>query len=114
MVEIHQGVIQHLHAHLGVSSYCIGEYVRKMVHFFYLNLKDESIMCAIDSIDVIFCRNVLLYFSEDYKKTVISQFYDMNTPEGYLFIGPSETLFGLNRSYKLLLCPGALVYKKHI
>ena len=94
------------------GNYSIKEHVRKMVHFSYLNLKDESIMGTMHSIDVIFCRNVLIYFSEEYKKTVVSQFYDINTPGGYLFIGPSESLFGLNRSYKLFLCPGALVYKK--
>jgi len=94
------------------GNYRINEDVRKMVHFSYINLKDKSIMSTIRSIDVIFCRNVLIYFSEDYKKIVVSQFYEVNTLGGYLFIGPSESLFSLNRSYKLLLCPGALVYKK--
>ena len=107
-----QDIVSRYFIPLDEGNYRIKEHVRNMVRFFYLNLKDESIMCTIDSIDVIFCRNVLIYFSEDYKKTVISHFYDKNTPGGYLFIGPSESLFGLDRSYKLILCPGALVYKK--
>ena len=107
-------IAKHYFTPVNNEVFSIKEHARKMVHFFYLNLKDESIMRTIHSMDVIFCRNVLIYFNEDYKKTAVSRFFDIITPGGYLFIGPSESLFGLSRSFKLLLCPGALVYKKEV
>ncbi|MGA1874054.1 MAG: CheR family methyltransferase [bacterium] len=97
---------------LGPDSYRLRDRVREMVHFAYLNLNDEVHMRTLSPVDVIFCRNVLIYFSEDSKRAVINQFYNIINPGGYLFVGPSESLFGLSRSFKLLLFPGALVYKK--
>ena len=53
--------------------------------------------------DVIFCRNVMIYFDQPTKEALVQRFYDATVPGGYLFIGHSE---GLNRSvtpYKYLM-----------
>lgn len=97
---------------VGNDQYSVNENIRKMVHFFYLNLKDDASMKTIYPSDVILCRNVLIYFNEASKKNVVSKFHELINQNGYLFVGPSESLFGLSRSFKLILCPGALVYKK--
>jgi len=97
---------------LGPDSYRLQDHVRKMVHFTYVNLNDEVHTRTLSPVDIIFCRNVLIYFSEDAKRAVINRFHKIINPGGYLFVGPSESLFGLSRSFKLLLFPGALVYKK--
>jgi chemotaxis protein methyltransferase CheR len=107
-----QAIINRYFDPLGPDSYRLQDHVREMVHFTYLNLNDEVHMQTLSPVDVIFCRNVLIYFSEDSKRAAINQFYKIINPGGYLFIGPSESLFGLSRSFKLLLFPGALVYKK--
>ena len=51
-------------------------------------------------VDVIMCRNVLIYFNEEYQRRLISGFAAMQTPGSYLFIGHSETLEGFSRLYK--------------
>jgi chemotaxis protein methyltransferase CheR len=107
-----QAIINRYFDPLGPDSYRLQDHVREMVHFTYLNLNDEVHMQTLSPVDVIFCRNVLIYFSEDSKRAVINQFYKIINPGGYLLVGPSESLFGLSRSFKLLLFPGALVYKK--
>jgi len=46
--------------------------------------------------DVIFCRNVIIYFDRDTQKKLFEKFYEQLVPGGYLFIGHSETLHGIN------------------
>ncbi len=67
--------------------------LRKKVNFKYFNLavpvgnkRDETIY------DIIFCRNVFIYFDQDTKANVIRMFYNSLTPGGYLFLGHSESL----------------------
>lgn len=59
---------------VGNDSFQIKDYIRNMVHFSYLNLRDEASMRTIYPADVILCRNVLIYFNEASKKSVISKF----------------------------------------
>jgi len=71
-------------------------------HAFPLNIK----------FDVIFCRNVLIYFDIEAKKKVIRKFYDLLNPGGYLFIGHSESLHGITDAFKLVHFEKALAYRK--
>ena len=58
---------------------------------------------------VIFCRNVMIYFDSDTRDQVVSKFYDMTEPGGFLFIGHSETLSHSNTQYKYIM---PATYKK--
>ena len=49
---------------------------------------------------VIFCRNVMIYFDADVRETVVKKLYDATEPGGYLFIGHSESLNNTNSAYK--------------
>ncbi len=51
---------------------------------------------ALGSFDVIFCRNVLIYFGEGTKKDVLARMHDQLTPEGFLLLGGAETVLGLS------------------
>jgi chemotaxis protein methyltransferase CheR len=62
--------------------------------------------------DIIFCRNVLIYFDDAARKKFVAQLYDNLNPGGYLFIGHSESLHNITRAFKLVHFPGALGYKK--
>ena len=66
----------------------------------------------ITNIDVIFFRNVMIYFSDEVKKQIIRCFYNTLVPGGYLYIGHSETLHGLSKAFKLVYFKNALVYRK--
>lgn len=86
--------------------------VRSSIAFSRLNLSDNPSMRLLKDIDVIFCCNVLIYFDLASKRRVIQQFFDNLLPQGYLFLGPSESLFGVNDDFRLVHMPGVTAYVK--
>jgi hypothetical protein len=86
--------------------------VRASVTFSRLNLSDDPSMRLLKNIDVIFCCNVLIYFDLASKRRVIQQFFDNLQPHGYLFLGPSESPFGVNEDFRLVHLPGVTAYVK--
>ncbi|MEL6345364.1 MAG: protein-glutamate O-methyltransferase CheR [Myxococcota bacterium] len=66
-----------------------------------LNLVSSTIPLRGD-LDAIFCRNVMIYFEESTKKTLVEQLYRLLTPGGYLFIGHAETLNNLNTRFAFI------------
>lgn len=80
------------------------------VAFSRLNLSDDSRMTFMKGFDVIFCCNVLIYFDLASKRRVIQHFYNGLLPHGYLFLGHSESLYGVNDDFRLVHLPGATAY----
>ena len=76
----------------GELCWSVGEEIRKMVSFRELNLIGQWPMKG--PFDVIFCRNVVIYFEEETQSRVWARFKPLLTPEGRLFIGHSERLTG--------------------
>lgn len=85
---------------------------RKLVRFMYLNFSDAPKMKAMNGFDVVFCRNVLIYFDDEAKKRFVQHFYDALVPGGYFFIGHSESLHNISRAFKTVHYNQALAYKK--
>lgn len=83
--------------------------VKKAVRFDYHNLKNDS---GLRGMDIIFCRNVLIYFDEAAQKAVVDRFWEAMAPHGYLFIGHSESLFGMNTKFEFLRTDWACLYEK--
>ena len=92
--------------------YYISDLIKKSITFQYLNLVDRMKMRLIRNVDVVFCRNVLIYFDTDSKKQVISSLYNSLSNNGYLFIGHSESLHGISTTFKLVHLKKTMVYKK--
>jgi len=86
--------------------------VKKLVAFGVLNLSDRFQLKRIEPSDIIFCRNVIIYFDDEMKKKVISGFYDNLCAGGHLFLGHSESLHNVSRAFKPCHYPGAIVYTK--
>ena len=86
--------------------------VRANVTFSRLNLSDDPRMTLVNNIDVIFCCNVLIYFDLASKRRVIQHFFDNLLPHGYLFLGHSESLFGVSDAFRLVHLPGTTAYVK--
>ncbi|GAB58472.1 MULTISPECIES: CheR family methyltransferase [Rheinheimera] len=84
--------------------------VRKNVNFRHLNLLDSYTLLG--KFDIIFCRNVLIYFSADVKAKIIRQFAQSLNPKGYLFLGASESLSSLNNDFDMLRCNPGIIYRK--
>jgi chemotaxis protein methyltransferase CheR len=86
--------------------------VRNSITFSRLNLSDDARMTFMKSLDVVFCCNVLIYFDLVSKRRVIQHFYNNLLPHGYLFLGHSESLYGVNDDFRLVHLPGATAYVK--
>lgn len=79
------------------------------IKFDYHNLKNDS---GIRNLDVIFCRNVLIYFDEAAQLAVVNRFYDALANNAFLFIGHSESLFGMKTQFEFLKTEWACLYHK--
>jgi len=94
------------------DSYRVKPELKMMVKFSHLNLNDPRQISMINGMDVVFCRNVMIYFNDDVKKQLVRGFYNALRPGGYFFIGHSETLHGISKAFKLVYFKNALVYQK--
>lgn len=83
--------------------------IRQSVTFMQHNLRDPF---PSDRFDVIFCRNVMIYFSRQDQIRLAQRFHDYLAPEGFLFIGHSESLQGLNVGLQMRLHNGGVAYQK--
>lgn len=83
---------------------------RERVTFSRLNLSDNVGMPLIKGMDLIFCCNVLIYFDLASKRRVIEHFYQSLLPHGYLFLGQTESLYGVSDQFRLVHFPGATAY----
>ena len=94
------------------EKYRVKPQVKNMVRFGYLNLNDSRKLSMYSNMDFIFCRNVMIYFSEEVKRQLVRGFYNSLRPGGYFYIGHSESLHGISKAFKLVYFKSALVYHK--
>ncbi len=94
----------------GGQSYELDPGIRNTVRFMNINLADDRKF--LNGMDVIFCRNVLIYFDTRSKRKVVSRLYNSLRPGGYLFIGKSESLHDITRAFKPLIFNKTLVYQR--
>ena len=92
------------------SSKKVKSDLKRMVSFKQLNLLDSY--ATMGKFDIVFCRNVLIYFDKEMKKRVIKAFYDILNHGGYLMLGEAESLHGISSAFKVEHFPGAFVYRK--
>jgi len=84
--------------------------VKRMVNFRHLNLLNSYSLMG--RFDIVFCRNVLIYFSPEIKRKIIAQIHDVLNPGGYLFLGASESLSGLSENFTMIRCNPGIIYQK--
>lgn len=86
--------------------------VRSMVSFEHMNLRDRLAARRHGTWDVIFCRNVMIYFDTPMKKQVVQMFHEQLAKDGTLFIGHSESLRDLDVAFQAIDVPQAFAYRK--
>jgi chemotaxis protein methyltransferase CheR len=96
----------------GDGSWRISDDIRNRVSFGRLNLYDEARVSLLGHVDVIFCRNVIIYFDEASKRVVVGSFYNRLLDGGYLLLGHSESLISLSTQFKLRHLKNDMVYQK--
>ncbi|HTZ18874.1 MAG TPA: CheR family methyltransferase [Dissulfurispiraceae bacterium] len=94
------------------QQYQLSAAVKSLVKFMKVNLIEDKDSKSIRGMDVIFCRNVLIYFDEKAKQKAVSLLYDALRPNGYLFIGTSESLHNITRAFKPTVINKVIVYQK--
>ncbi len=96
----------------GKGDYRIIDAVRELVSFSYVNLLDPFKTSLINNMDIIFCRNVIIYFDREAKKKVVESFHDKLRDGGYLLLGHSESLINLSNAFVLRTLKNDMVYQK--
>ena len=94
------------------NMFKLKENVKKNVKIDFMNLVDENTYRSYKQMDIIFCRNVLIYFDEKMKKKVIENLYESLKTKGFLTIGHAESLHNISRAFKPLVFPGTIAYQK--
>lgn len=98
----------------GEGNYEIKEEIRKKVTFGHLNLMNNSAMNLFGEVDVIFCRNVIIYFSAESRRHLIATFYRKLRPGGFLLLGHSESLINTSTDFELVVLDNDMVYRKPV
>ena len=77
-----------------------------------INLIDAAKMRTMQGMDVIFCRNVLIYFDDKAKQKAVSLMYDSLRPGGFLFVGSAESLHNVTRAFKPVMFDKVVAYQR--
>ena len=87
--------------------YQVRDEVRKLVTFDIHNLKNDN---GLTDLDVIFCRNVMIYFDLEEQRRLARRFYQVLRPGGFLFIGHAESFQGMNTGFKFIFSHNGTAY----
>ena len=91
------------------ERYAVKKALKEVVHFDFHNLKTEYLP---QRNDVIFCRNVMMYFDEAEQKRLIDKFWRCLNPTGYMFVGHAESLLGLTEKFAMVHRNSGTTYQK--
>jgi chemotaxis protein methyltransferase CheR len=94
------------------GSFKITDEVKELVTISHLNLFDQNRLALLGRMDVVFCRNVIIYFDQIAKKRVIDTFYRALREGGYLLLGHSESLMNISTAFALKHLRNDMVYQK--
>ncbi|MBB2495865.1 protein-glutamate O-methyltransferase CheR [Aquipseudomonas ullengensis] len=93
----------------GPGRWAVKAPIKSRVEFRAINLLESY--AALGKFDIVFCRNVLIYFSAEVKKDILTRIHATLKPGGYLFLGASEALNGLPHLYQMVQCSPGIIYK---
>jgi len=94
------------------GSFRIADAVKELVTISHLNLFDQNRLALLGRMDIIFCRNVIIYFDQAAKKRVVEIFNRMLRQGGYLLLGHSESLMNISTAFTLKHLKNDMVYQK--
>ena len=93
----------------GEESWTVKPEVKARVRFRELNLLGSY--SPMGQFDIVFCRNVLIYFSSERKQDILRKIHKSLKPGGYLFLGASESISGLTDCYEMIHCRPGIIYQ---
>ena len=91
------------------ESWRIKSNLRERIDFRSLNLMDSY--AGLGKFDIVFCRNVLIYFNADLKRQILQKIHASLRPQGILYLGSSEGLAGAADLFEMVRCEPGILYK---
>jgi chemotaxis protein methyltransferase CheR len=118
-----EGIYETFEVARGLTPEILGRYFRKEKDFYVVNdnlrkiveFKAFNILTPftnIGSFDVIFCRNILIYFTNEIKRKILAQLFEILAPGGYLLLGSTESMYGLNDDFTAERYKATIIYRK--
>ena len=92
--------------------YRLKDRYRNGLRFFQSNLLGPAVPLERSAYDVVLCRNLLIYFSDAAFESLIALFARSLAPDGYLFLGHSESLFDRTTDFEPVVVGGSVIYRK--
>lgn len=92
------------------GDFVISEKLRHLVDFKSVNLQEPFVQ--VGSFDVIFCRNILIYFSDAAKRQILQQMYQVLAPDGILLLGTAENMYGFDLKFSTESYGSTVYYRK--
>jgi len=91
------------------GGYQVNKDIISKIRFDYHNLNNDA---GLRNMDIVFCRNVIIYFDDAMQNAVINRFFSSMSPKSFLFIGHSESLFGMDTKFEFIKTQWATLYGK--
>ncbi len=86
--------------------------LRSMVRFYKGNVLDRVFIKSLGKFDVIFCRNLLIYFDDESRKKAVNHLYSVLDDDGWLFLGAAESMSRISSLFKPYRVKKAIAYRK--
>jgi chemotaxis protein methyltransferase CheR len=94
------------------EEYQLCDDLRHAVEFTRVNLSETADTLTYRNFDVVFCRNLLIYFDDISRTTAAETFYEALNPGGFICLGHSESMSRISSLFKVRKFPDAIVYQK--
>jgi chemotaxis protein methyltransferase CheR len=112
LMRLPKSVIDRYFRAIDEGRYQIDDGLRDSIRFTRANLIDTQDMAAYRSYDIVFCRNVLIYFDDASRRVAAENLYDCLKPGGYICLGHSETMSRISPLFQVSRFTDAIVYQK--
>ncbi len=93
-------------------NYALSADIRNAVNFQVLNVMDKNAFRKLGRFDVIFCRNMLIYFDDQSRKEVVMNFYEQLKPKGVVFLGHAESMSRIVSVFQTVRSDRSIYYRK--
>ncbi len=112
LMRLSQDVIKRYFKPVDANRFQIDPGLRESIRFTRTNLIDIADMAQFRNFDIIFCRNLLIYFDDGSRRVAAENLYDCLQPGGYICLGHSETMSRISTLFGVCRFPDAIVYQK--
>jgi chemotaxis protein methyltransferase CheR len=112
LMRLPRGVVSRYFRAIADGKHEIDEGLRDSIQFTRANMIDAQDMASYRDFDLIFCRNVLIYFDDASRRLAAENLYDCLRPGGYICLGHSESMSRISPLFSVCRFPDAIVYQK--